>query len=201
MSLEFDCPQCGRKIRAPEALAGQKARCPQCQGVVDVPGAEPLIQATIPVVPVQPSFTPGPAPAAGGRRPCVSCGELIVSGALTCRYCGSSQLPQHAPGRTARVTLTRAEAEQSILPEICMQCGAPAAGRREKQFSWNPGWVYLLLFCGLLPLVIVSLMTTKRIRLRAPFCDEHLNHWQWRTNYTLVSFLALCLLGVGAFAL
>ena len=65
MSLEFDCPQCGRKIRAPEALAGQKARCPQCQGVVDVPGAEPLIQATIPVVPVQPSFTPGPAPAGG----------------------------------------------------------------------------------------------------------------------------------------
>src|SRR5437868_5005649 len=37
MHITFDCTACGRNLRVPESLAGKKARCPHCQGVVAVP--------------------------------------------------------------------------------------------------------------------------------------------------------------------
>lgn len=35
--LRFDCHSCGRKLKIREQYAGQKARCPRCRGVLDVP--------------------------------------------------------------------------------------------------------------------------------------------------------------------
>jgi len=37
MAIVFNCTQCGRKLKAPEDLAGASARCPSCGTVVPVP--------------------------------------------------------------------------------------------------------------------------------------------------------------------
>lgn len=37
MSVSFHCPMCGKRIRAPEALAGQQRPCPQCRIPVKIP--------------------------------------------------------------------------------------------------------------------------------------------------------------------
>jgi hypothetical protein len=70
--------------------------------------------------------------------------------------------------------------EQYDLPEVCMKCGAPAAVRKRKTFSWYPPWVALLLLAGLLPFIIVALILTKRRTVDAPLCEDHTNHWLWR---------------------
>ena len=105
MAIIFSCPGCGSKMQAPETLAGQKARCPSCQLVVEVPEkifeAEeappypppprpPGVPPRPPGIPTRPSspFRDEPETAEGERRPCPMCGEMIMANAVKCRFCG-----------------------------------------------------------------------------------------------------------------
>lgn len=38
MPIVVSCPQCGRKLNAPDELAGKRVKCPQCSSAVQVPG-------------------------------------------------------------------------------------------------------------------------------------------------------------------
>ena len=96
----------------------------------------------------------------------------------------------------ARVRLGRYEAEEGRLPPVCMRCGADADGYRRKQFSWHPEWVYALIFVGLVPFIVVALVLTKRMRVRAPLCRAHTGHWLWRTWFTLGSFFVVVVVEV-----
>ena len=46
MPIEVSCPGCGKKLRAPDSVAGKRVKCPQCSTPVPVPspasGATPL---------------------------------------------------------------------------------------------------------------------------------------------------------------
>jgi hypothetical protein len=75
------------------------------------------------------------------------------------------------------VWLDRDEAEYGDLPPVCMRCGDEATVTRDRNFSWYPQWVIVLLLAGLLPFLIVALLMTKRMRLKAPMCDRHAGHW------------------------
>ena len=103
MAIAFSCPQCGKKLKAPDNAAGKSSKCPQCGTTVTCP--EPVYEAELIEPPGGPSpfddlddGTPyavsGPAPAAAddpsgeARRPCPMCGEMIVASAAKCRYCG-----------------------------------------------------------------------------------------------------------------
>jgi hypothetical protein len=101
----------------------------------------------------------------------------------------------------ASITLTRYEAEHDHLPRCCMVCGAPAAVTRTKAFSWNPSWVYIFLFCGLLPLIIIALVMTKKMKVFAPLCEDHQGHWSKRTAWTLGGLGVLALFGIGSIVL
>ena len=39
MPISVKCAECGKGLRAPDALAGKKAKCPQCGGVIPIPAA------------------------------------------------------------------------------------------------------------------------------------------------------------------
>lgn len=41
MPIEFNCIQCGQRLRVPDSAAGKQARCPQCQAQMPVPGTPP----------------------------------------------------------------------------------------------------------------------------------------------------------------
>lgn len=84
------------------------------------------------------------------------------------------------------------------LPDVCMQCGESAALRKRKKFSWYPQWVWLLLFCGWLPFIIVALVLTKRCTVEASLCEQHKNHWLWRQLLVLGSLLGVIAVGVVA---
>jgi hypothetical protein len=85
------------------------------------------------------------------------------------------------------------------LPDLCMKCGAPAAVRKQKTFSWFPPWVWiLLLVCGLVPFAIVAMILTKRRTISVPLCEQHKNHWMWRTLVVVGGFFALIILGIAA---
>ncbi len=35
--IDFNCPHCGKKLRAPKEMAGSKGKCPKCDKIVDIP--------------------------------------------------------------------------------------------------------------------------------------------------------------------
>jgi predicted RNA-binding Zn-ribbon protein involved in translation (DUF1610 family)/uncharacterized membrane protein YeaQ/YmgE (transglycosylase-associated protein family) len=113
MPISFECPKCGKKLKAPDDAVGQSSRCPGCGTAVTCP--EPILDAEL-IDPVtgEPGFAPNaPTPLVGlesssssspaygfdrpasapsapteARRPCPMCGEMIVVGAARCRFCG-----------------------------------------------------------------------------------------------------------------
>ena len=43
MPIEFDCTQCGQRLRTPDDTAGKQARCPGCNSLVPIPSqSQPL---------------------------------------------------------------------------------------------------------------------------------------------------------------
>jgi hypothetical protein len=98
----------------------------------------------------------------------------------------------------ATVRLSRYEVEEQLLPAVCLQCGAPATRERRKAFSWYPPWINLLIFVGLIPFLIVALVLTKRMTMHAPFCEEHRNHWNWRSWFVWLGLMLVMFLGFGA---
>ena len=104
MPISFQCPQCGKKLKAPDEAAGKSSKCPGCGGTVTCPeliydaelfdesqppsGHDPYAdldgETPYGVVEHQPSAGSSPE----GRRPCPMCGEMILTTAAKCRYCG-----------------------------------------------------------------------------------------------------------------
>jgi hypothetical protein len=85
----------------------------------------------------------------------------------------------------ASIKLYRDEVGEDQLPNVCMRCGRTADVQKRKAFSWCPGWVHVLILAGLLPWLLVMLIMTKRRTVYVPLCNEHKNHWLWRTLITL----------------
>src|SRR4051812_25286496 len=81
----------------------------------------------------------------------------------------------------ASIRLSRYEAEEGDLPEVCMCCGAPATERKRRRFVSHPLWVYVLMPFGYLPYVIVAAVLTEHVRCYTLFCPRHKNHWRSRT--------------------
>jgi len=105
MPISFQCPGCGRKLKAPDKAAGKTSTCPGCGGPVTCP--EPVYDAdVVEMTPIessgvdpyaelgadQPYAVVDPQPAADSsterRRPCPMCGEMILTTAAKCRFCG-----------------------------------------------------------------------------------------------------------------
>lgn len=99
------------------------------------------------------------------------------------------------------LSLSRFEATEGRLPRMCMQCGAEAVTERKKNFSWHPQWVIILILVNLLIYVVVAMVLTKRMSVRAPFCDKHQNHWRWRAWFIWLGLVLVCVLGIGGLVL
>jgi predicted RNA-binding Zn-ribbon protein involved in translation (DUF1610 family) len=106
MPITFQCPDCGKKLKAPDTAAGKSSTCPGCGANVTCP--DPVYDAEVvemgpPAEP--PGFNPfadldddkpygvaKPTPSQESsteeRRPCPMCGEMILTTAAKCRFCG-----------------------------------------------------------------------------------------------------------------
>src|SRR5947209_19812623 len=101
----------------------------------------------------------------------------------------------------ASIQLSRYEAEEGDLPEVCMSCGAPATERKRRRFISHPLWVYVLLPFGYLPYVVVAAVLTEHVRCYTLFCPRHKNHWRFRTLIIWGAFVALLAVIVGSVVL
>jgi hypothetical protein len=93
MAIQFQCPSCGKELKAPEETAGRKGKCPHCAHPIQVP--EQVYEAEeVPVADAaadQEAYAlepEAPQTPAENRRPCPACGELIMVTAVKCRFCG-----------------------------------------------------------------------------------------------------------------
>jgi hypothetical protein len=93
----------------------------------------------------------------------------------------------------ATVRLGRYECENGHLPLVCMRCGAGAEEVVRHQFVWQPPWIFLGIFFGILPYLILAFTFEGRMTIQAPLCFEHRRHWANRKlfNYFMV-FTIFC---------
>jgi hypothetical protein len=89
----------------------------------------------------------------------------------------------------AQIRLRRSETVAERLPEVCMACGQPATTHIRKSFAWQPPWVIITIFFGLLIYVILALILTKRMTVEVPVCDRHRGYWLKRGLWIFLSFV------------
>lgn len=124
-------------------------------------------------------------------------GYYARNGTAHLGHAGGHSLFIAARDDMAKIRLYRDEVRADTLPPVCMRCGAAATVYRGKNFSWNPTWVWFLLLVGLLPFLIVALVTSRRMRVNAPLCDLHRNHWLNRGVFTYGGLIAMIIVGIG----
>lgn len=66
------------------------------------------------------------------------------------------------PGQLWRAGNLVVATKQTEFPPICIKTGAPATVFKTRKLSWHSPWAYLGLLGGLLPFVVIALVTTKR---------------------------------------
>jgi predicted RNA-binding Zn-ribbon protein involved in translation (DUF1610 family) len=144
MPISFSCPNCGKKLKAPDSAAGKSSKCPQCGSPVTCP--EPIYDAELVEAPasrpggVDPysdldsdkpygmvEVVPAAATATEARRPCPMCGEMIVATAAKCRFCGEvfddtiKKVKKKGKGGKAARMKSIASAQRNLIICILLQ--------------------------------------------------------------------------------
>ena len=101
----------------------------------------------------------------------------------------------------ASIRLSRYEAEEGDLPDVCMCCGEPATERKRRRFVSHPLWVYVLLPFGYIVYAIVAIILTEHIRCYTLFCERHKKYWLVRNLSIWVGLVVILALIFGGFAL
>jgi len=85
-----------------------------------------------------------------------------------------------------------------------MSCGEEAFTEVKRKFSWYPPWVNVFILLGGLGVVLVIILAsimTKKMTVQAPMCMDHQNHWRSRNLSIWGSFLGLGAVGLLALAI
>jgi hypothetical protein len=100
--------------------------------------------------------------------------------------------------RTDSVVITREQLEQGILPDICMISGQPTTNRQTFTIQYQPKWAeaaslggYVL---GGLPGVLMHMMTSHKIHIPCPICEQHTGDWHRRNLYASIGWFLIPLL-------
>jgi hypothetical protein len=97
----------------------------------------------------------------------------------------------------ATVRIHRGEAERDLFPPICALTGVPTEAAKKKTFAWTPGWTKVLILGGLLPYVVVSMILTKRMKVKLPLREGKHGHWLVRQAFLIVGGLFAIQLACG----
>jgi hypothetical protein len=101
----------------------------------------------------------------------------------------------------AKIRISRREADGEDFPRLCMRCGREADCDVSQKFAWMPGWVFVFLLFGMLPFLIVALITRKTMLIVAPMCADHAGHWRARKLYVWLGLLFWIAFGIALAAL
>ena len=92
MPIKVTCGGCGATLSTPDSSAGKRAKCPKCGSIIEIPSADDGDDALDPLAsPLdglsESEMTSGEVQQ-DDRKPCPACGEMIMRGAMKCRFCG-----------------------------------------------------------------------------------------------------------------
>jgi hypothetical protein len=79
-----------------------------------------------------------------------------------------------------KIRISRREAERGLLPRVCVLTGEDTDDVKRRNFLWNPPWVAITILAGLLPYVIIALVTCKSMEIDVPLVRAKHGHWMWR---------------------
>lgn len=146
---------------------------------------------------------PQPIPGTQSGIDCVECGKTFPPGDLiqlnrswVCAQCKPVFLQRLSEGgampstgglwRMNKRLVTRSE---TVFPDRCTKCNAPANGFRLKRtLYWQHPAYYFLLLCNLLILLIVILIVRKKAILHIGLCEQH--------RKLRLQAIAICWIGV-----
>lgn len=81
----------------------------------------------------------------------------------------------------SHVTISRTDAEQDQLPEVCIVCGKGTKRRQAKEFSHTPepmGWVIVCFMVLFFPLgILIAILATRKVTVTVPVCRADRHHW------------------------
>ncbi len=124
MPISVSCT-CGKDLSVKDSLAGKNIRCPECQGIVTVPGKlpNPIHTAEDPVQSVLEKYsTPAPVSHLDSNPPLESASSTSPKEYLkTCPVCGGSNIK--------KVDAAAGFQAQYYKNRVCKDCNS----------SWNPG--------------------------------------------------------------
>jgi predicted RNA-binding Zn-ribbon protein involved in translation (DUF1610 family) len=104
--IKVTCNSCGKSLKAKDSAAGKRVKCPQCGDPIKIPDAvydAEEVGGDDEYSGYEDDYgddygygddqydvagNVANAPAAEKRKPCPACGEMIVVGAVKCRFCG-----------------------------------------------------------------------------------------------------------------
>ena len=79
------------------------------------------------------------------------------------------------------------------LPSVCLKCGThDGILRRKHNFQWTPVWSRLLLVCGLIGIIVMSI-TRKHASLEVPLCSACNQRWTAARNAAIAGVVAIVL--------
>jgi predicted RNA-binding Zn-ribbon protein involved in translation (DUF1610 family) len=182
MAIEVTCTSCGKTLNAKDSAAGRQAKCPDCGSLISI--TEPIYDAIEdPVAADEFAQIEEPQPPGDDRQrsPCPLCGEMIITGAAKCRFCGE-YLDSTIRGlwRSGDLLVIRKETK---LPERCVKSNQPCSRTLTRKLTWHHPALYLILFLtAIIPYVIVALIVQKRAEIEVGLSEE----WFARRRRTIL---------------
>jgi len=148
---------------------------------------QPLHAARPATAPPRPSGEPGVT--------CAECGGvfapsevIMLNRSWVCAGCKprflqrlrEGAMPSGAAGgwwRTGKQLVTRPE---TLFPDRCVRCNAPAHGYRlKRQLYWHPPAYYLFILLNLLIYAIIAICVRKKAIVQIGLCDKHRLRRKW----------------------
>lgn len=184
---------CGATLRVKDEYAGKRGKCPKCGQAILIPEQEIVdlqIAEEVPYAAPAPAYRAEPnpfQPAASAPYSSPPSYPAAQSSPFSNQDFNPYQAPQAPMIGAATTTMILGPhlqlvgdqivgASPIILPQNCIKCGEgvrPLLDMKQRTVYYTPAWAYLGLLGGVLPLLILVLVTRKACLVTFGLCDAH----------------------------
>lgn len=121
MTIEFECPHCGKALSTSDDKAARQAKCPGCGGTISVPG-DPVEEDDF----LFPGESESKPPVPPRSRTCPMCGAVNPPRAAVCSRCGErfpgAPVLYGGPATSGKATAALTFGILSLVFSFCCGC-------------------------------------------------------------------------------
>lgn len=86
--IEFNCPECGQVLEAPDEMAGESLACPSCDAPITIPDSPAPESDAAPIFPNLPNLEGNEPYTETAENVCPDCGAALRPDVVLCVQCG-----------------------------------------------------------------------------------------------------------------